>query len=575
MNEPLHIYLRVSTETQITDGFGLENQKDLGHKVSERMGLKPIIFDEGHSSSHLDTIDHRPKLRELLLKIEDGEVENLWVYSMDRLSRNDVVSFQIRQTLKKNKVRLYVGNSNDYNLENPNDKLMFTIMEGFSEFDNSIRTERLRRGRLEKVRSGGWRGGPPPYGYENIDGYLVRNSVEKRWVKKIYTEYSKGSTIYQIKQILMKNGVLSRRGNIVWSEQSILKILENTHYEGYHTYTDKKLEETIRCDCPKLLSSNLVKGVRKRLSERQRKSNNNKFPTLLRSYLVCGHCGSKFGQLINEGQYKQHYFCRGNTERHRTEINPSKKICVGDDGSRIRSLKINDTDDIVWNNIVDVLGSSHLFKEIFKKETLDNSKQSESNLMDQKTIDKIHKKIKGNQKSISTIDDVINTKKVESLLDDGDQSQYKGFIIKLEDKRTSLLSEIEELKTQKYEYTQTEKWVHWVGQFKHHISNLKLDDLSMEDRRSFLEGILQKIIVRTVDKQTHSLELVFKSPYVNDRFEWINPKVKSKGYNLVKGEKSLKTVLGLEYSKQKNIRNRQTINETNSIISNSQHIPLL
>ena len=105
MNKLLHIYLRVSTETQITDGFGLENQKDLGHKVSERMGLKPIIFDEGHSSSHLDTIDHRPKLRELLLKIEDGEVENLWVYSMDRLSRNDVVSFQIRQTLKKNKVR--------------------------------------------------------------------------------------------------------------------------------------------------------------------------------------------------------------------------------------------------------------------------------------------------------------------------------------------------------------------------------------------------------------------------------------------------------------------------------------
>ena len=42
MNELLHIYLRVSTETQITDGFGLENQKDLGHKVSERMGLKPI-----------------------------------------------------------------------------------------------------------------------------------------------------------------------------------------------------------------------------------------------------------------------------------------------------------------------------------------------------------------------------------------------------------------------------------------------------------------------------------------------------------------------------------------------------
>ena len=548
MNESLHIYLRVSTETQITDGFGLENQKDLGHKVSKRMGLKPILFDEGFSSSHLDTIDHRPKLRELLLKIEDGEVENLWVYSMDRLSRNDVVSFQIRQTLKKNKVRLYVGNSNDYNLDNPNDKLMFTIMEGFSEFDNSIRTERLRRGRLEKVRSGGWRGGPPPYGYENKDGYLKPQKDEKRWVKKIYTEYSKGSTPYQIKHLLMKNGILSRRGNVVWSEQSILKILENTHYEGYHIYTDKKLEETVRCECPKILPSNLVKDVRKRLSERKRTSNNNKFPTLLKSYLVCGHCGSKFGQLINEGQYKQHYFCRGNTERHRTEIDPSKKICVGDDGSRVRSLRIDNTDDVVWNNIIEVLSSSHLFKEIFKKETLNNSKEIEDNPIDVTFIDK---KIKTHQKQISQIDDVINTQKVNSLLDDGDQSQLKDFYKKLEDKRTQILSDIENLKTQKYDDSQTKKWVHWVGQFKHKISNLQKGDLTMEERQSFLDGILQKIVVRTLDKQTHSLELVFKSPYVNDGFEWIDPKVKSKGYNLFNGKKSLKTVLGIEYNNQK------------------------
>ena len=548
MNESLHIYLRVSTETQVTDGFGLENQKDLGLKVCERMGLKSIIFDEGHSSSHLDTIDHRPKLRELLLKIEDGEVENLWVYSMDRLSRNDIVSFQIRQTLKKNRVRLYVGNSNDYNLDNPNDKLMFTIMEGFSEFDNSIRTERLRRGRLQKVRNGGWRGGPPPYGYQNKDGYLVPHSDEKRWIKKIYTEYSKGSSLYQIKHLLMKNGILSRRGNVVWSEQSILKILENTHYEGYHLYTDKKLEETVRCECPKILPSNLVKGVRKRLSEKKRTSNNNKFPTLLRSYLVCGHCGSKFGQLINDGQYKQHYFCRGNSERHRTEIDPSKKICVGDDGSRNRSLRIDDTDDIIWNNIIDVLSSSHLFKEIFKKETLDSSKEIEVNPIDLKLIDK---KIKTLQKKISQIDDVISTQKVNSLLDDGDQSQLKEIIKKLENKRTEILSDIEDLKTQKYDDSQTKKWVHWVGQFKDRISDLQKSDLTMEERLSFLEGILQEVIVRTVDKQTHSLELVFKKHYVNDGFEWIDSKVKSKGYNLFNGKKSLKTVLDVKYNNQK------------------------
>ena len=49
---------------------------------------------------------------------------------MDRLSRNDVVSFQIRQIIKKHNVKLYVGSQNEYDLDNPSDKLMFT-MEGY------------------------------------------------------------------------------------------------------------------------------------------------------------------------------------------------------------------------------------------------------------------------------------------------------------------------------------------------------------------------------------------------------------------------------------------------------------
>jgi DNA invertase Pin-like site-specific DNA recombinase len=50
----LHIYLRVSSEIQSSDGFGLENQKDLGLKVSKQKGMNPIIHNEGSQSSHSD-----------------------------------------------------------------------------------------------------------------------------------------------------------------------------------------------------------------------------------------------------------------------------------------------------------------------------------------------------------------------------------------------------------------------------------------------------------------------------------------------------------------------------------------
>ena len=126
-DEKLFIYSKVSTEFQSTD-----NQIDLGVKVSENLGLKPITFDEGHSSSNLDTIDQTPKLKELMSMVVNGEVSNLWVHSMDRLSRNNSVSNYIRKTLKENNVRLYVGNSNEYDMGNHNDKLvMEEIMKCF------------------------------------------------------------------------------------------------------------------------------------------------------------------------------------------------------------------------------------------------------------------------------------------------------------------------------------------------------------------------------------------------------------------------------------------------------------
>ena len=37
----LHIYLRVSSDKQIDDGFGLESQRKLGLRISKNLKLKP------------------------------------------------------------------------------------------------------------------------------------------------------------------------------------------------------------------------------------------------------------------------------------------------------------------------------------------------------------------------------------------------------------------------------------------------------------------------------------------------------------------------------------------------------
>ena len=204
----LDIYLRVSTDSQIDDGFGIENQKEVGLRVSEKLGMKPIIWNEGSKSSNSDMIEERPILNDLMFKINDGKVKNLWVFNNDRLSRNENVWNTIRLTLRKNGCSLFVGEGTKYKLENYMDDFIFGIMSEVSKYDNRLRTERLRRGKLSKVKGGGWKGGTPPFGYDLKNGKLVKNTKESNWVRKIYEEYSNGKSIYQITKILMRNGIL-------------------------------------------------------------------------------------------------------------------------------------------------------------------------------------------------------------------------------------------------------------------------------------------------------------------------------------------------------------------------------
>ena len=246
--------------------------------------MNPIIHNEGPKSSHLETIEHRPILRELLYRMEEGEVKNLWVYQMDRLSRNDVVSFQIKQSIKRNGVRLFISDNNEYDLENPSDKLMFSIMEGISEFDNSIRTERPRRGSCRRLRRR-MEGRTTTFWISNLWWKLEIEPYEMGWCRKIYEDFSKGD-LYQIKRKLMKNGVLSRRGNVVWSEPSIRQILRNTHFEGYYTYEDKSLGEMVRCECPPMDNPSLIRKVRQRIDQMTKTSNYVKTTTLLKHKLV-------------------------------------------------------------------------------------------------------------------------------------------------------------------------------------------------------------------------------------------------------------------------------------------------
>ena len=107
MTDILHIYTRVSTSSQEEEGTSLETQLELGVQRAEKLGMDYKVWNEGGRSSSKDDLSNRPKLTDLLQQVDDGEVQHLYVWNTDRLSRNLNTWGMIRFKLIKNEVTLH------------------------------------------------------------------------------------------------------------------------------------------------------------------------------------------------------------------------------------------------------------------------------------------------------------------------------------------------------------------------------------------------------------------------------------------------------------------------------------
>jgi len=537
--ETLHIYARVSTAAQEDEGTSLDTQLDLGIARANKLGMKYKVWNEGGQSSSHDDLSNRPVLVDLLKGVEDGEVEHLYVWNTDRLSRNLNTWGMIRFQLIKNEVVLHTPTGKQI-LSDPQTNLMLGIMSEISQYDNQLRTERFRLGKLSRIRLGGWKGGPPPYGYDLSNKKLVPNVEEGKWVNFIFENYAGGKSFDEIRTLLLSNGVVTRRGNAVWSHASISSLLTNTHYEGFYTYTDKKSKETIKVPCPPIVSPKLilkVKKVREKRSygnsnNRRTKTSNEKYSYLLRDFLVCGHCGSRFG-----GNYKKtqtsYYYCSSKQANYKNKHTEKHKICESK-----RNIRIDATDELIWETVLNVISKSHLFKEEVKTETLGSKEVQKKTKGELRKLELQAKKI---EKDINEVTNAIINLETAKLLGQRDKKEVQKIVKNLENHRLKLAGEKEEVVLAMSGEEKNKKWVDWIGNFGSRIHEMKSSDFKSEERKGFLEGVVDKIMVKNIDSQKHEITIKFKLPYVADKLLWNDDRTGFRlkgGYTLKNGRKS-------------------------------------
>ncbi len=505
--ETLHILIRVSTQSQEEDGTSLRTQKQLGIDLSRRLKMKYQVHNEGGTSSSKDTLDNRPVMLNLLRLMDEGIVKHLFVYNTDRLSRG-YTWYIIRKKMVDNNVILYCSTGR-FNTSGSMETLILGILSEISQYDNKVRTERSRLGKLEKVKLNYYRGGPPTFGYKIQKGQrgstLEIDEFEGQIVRSVFKMYHKGHSVKEIKQVLEKDGVRTRRGNKHWSLGSLQLMLRNDTYIGIEEYHDKKSGVTIRSEVPPIIPVRLFEEVqqrRVRILTRKGQFNRTTHEYLFRDFMYC-QCGSPIGGRIKPSKSIRQFFCTL-SERKFNKSKPTSKTC-----EMKRCVNIDKTEELLWDTIYSQLIKTSEMRLILKKTIKENPSFS-SRVRKQKG--KIKDELNQKEKELKKISDgIIDIERRRILNEFQSEDLYKGIKKELDKEYRNCHIQIENLKNSLRYYGEQENWFKTLEHLSTTLKSTSI--LTPEFKRSVLDSILDKVILYH-DSQTllHTLKINLKIP---------------------------------------------------------------
>jgi site-specific DNA recombinase len=234
------IYGRVSTSHQV-DHQTMEQQLErlsahVHAHAAEGWMLDPahVFRDDGYSGAVLA----RPGLDRLRDAVKNHEVDHLLVTAPDRLARNDVHQMVLLEEWE------HLGCAAEFldrpMSDAPHDHLLLHIRGAVAEYERTLIAERMRRGRLAKLRAGlllPWT--YPPYGYHlhpdrpRDPRAVTLDPAEAAVVAELFALYREpGRSLIKLAMYLDARGVPTPSGKPRWSSPTIRGILRNPTYTG-------------------------------------------------------------------------------------------------------------------------------------------------------------------------------------------------------------------------------------------------------------------------------------------------------------------------------------------------------
>ncbi len=212
-------YVRVSTEEQAKSGLGLEAQiaKIKAYAELFDIELTEIIMDEGVSGKTLE----RDGLQKAIKMLKERKAEGMVIAKLDRLTRN-VADLGTLVSTVFDKAELY-SVSEQINTKNAAGRLVLNVLVSVAQWERETICERTKDALQAKKARGEKTGGNVPFGFNEVNGKLIRNEEEQAIISEIKNLKNKGLSLRKIAEVLNAKGITTKNGK-TWTATQIQRI---------------------------------------------------------------------------------------------------------------------------------------------------------------------------------------------------------------------------------------------------------------------------------------------------------------------------------------------------------------
>lgn len=431
------LYVRVSTDVQV-DGYSIEAQiESLENYVKSQGWMDYKVYtDPGFSGKDLD----RPAIKQLIQDCEDGKIDTVLVFKLDRLSRSQKDTlFLIEEVFNANDVG-FISIRERFDTTSPFGKAMIGVLSVFAQLERETILERTRIGLKKRAEDGYWRGGgktPFAYDYDKETGLLVINPERKVIFDLMKTLRLQGYSYAELERITGYDqawiqGILSAKTNLG-------KIpYKGELYDGRHeaVITEEEYEQLQQI-------------------ERERSRNQHASHYLLSGKIYCGNCGAKYRYQ----KWGQRIICYCYSQQK------SKPKLIKDPNCNNIRLDSFEIEDAFLEQLFAMSLNEELFRQTF-------------NLSKLNLKDELNARALKIQKRIDNLIRVLS----ENLANE----DVKKELEKLAKEKAETIKQIEEIAVQ-------EKDVKTFEQIRNLSKVWK--DLEFQEKRNLIEQLLDKIIV--------------------------------------------------------------------------------